>query len=466
MDSLCPLVESSAQTALDRLTLGSILRIFLPVLLPLLKLGKHKLRVLRHLAACGTPVLGANLFACPYCGHRHWAPRSCGDRHCPRCMAAKSWHWLQKQTRSLLPITYYHCVFTLPAELNSLVIANQRRLYPLLFECAAQSLLELGRNRLQGDLGITAVLHTWGQKLDFHPHLHCIVTSGALSADGKRWRSPKQRKFLFPLRALGALFRGKFLAGLRQMLEAAELSLPDSELNIPASRARWLSLLYTKRWVLYAKCPFGGPLQCRCRCAAPDRHLQLSRLPPRLTTQGLNPLGLGVHPALQFAYPAFGTGAYLALWNPRKQSQKTCNRTSARDLEASPARSGASAAERCPKTDVLSVVRKSRNSSGGLYRRCRPSAHDRPQPNAMRFLMKTLRARPTSRLLPAFRQNFLWIRSGCPTVFLSPAKPGSGYQGTDSRVTITTPGLLAPVQSRFSKLLLRQYTPRVPLCCY
>jgi hypothetical protein len=261
MDSLCPLVESSAQTALDRLTLGSILRIFLPVLLPLLKLGKHKLRVLRHLAACGTPVLGANLFACPYCGHRHWAPRSCGDRHCPRCMAAKSWHWLQKQTRSLLPITYYHCVFTLPAELNSLVIANQRRLYPLLFECAAQSLLELGRNRLQGDLGITAVLHTWGQKLDFHPHLHCIVTSGALSADGKRWRSPKQRKFLFPLRALGALFRGKFLAGLRQMLEAAELSLPDSELETPASRARWLSLLYTKRWVLYAKCPLGGPLQ-------------------------------------------------------------------------------------------------------------------------------------------------------------------------------------------------------------
>jgi hypothetical protein len=176
-------------------------------------------------------------------------------------MAAKSWHWLEKQTRSLLPITYYHCVFTLPAELNSLVKANQRRLYPLLFECAAQSLLQFGRNRLQGDLGITAVLHTWGQKLDFHPHLHCIVTGGALSADGKRWRSPKQRKFLFPLRALGALFRGKFLAGLRQMLEAAELSLPDSELNIPASRARWLSLLYTKRWVLYAKSPFGGPLQ-------------------------------------------------------------------------------------------------------------------------------------------------------------------------------------------------------------
>ena len=176
-------------------------------------------------------------------------------------MASKSWQWLEKQIRSLLPITYYHCVFTLPAELNSLVLANQRRLYPLLFECAAQSLLEFGRNRLQGDLGITAVLHTWGQKLDFHPHLHCIVTGGALSPDGKRWRSPKQRKFLFPVQALAALFRGKFLAGLRQMLGAEELHLPDSELKTPAARARWLSLLYTKRWVLYAKRPFGGPQQ-------------------------------------------------------------------------------------------------------------------------------------------------------------------------------------------------------------
>src|SRR6202043_2551306 len=124
---------------------------------------------------------------------------------------------------------------------NSLVLANQRRLYPLLFDCAAQSLLEFGRNRLHGDLGITAVLHTWGQKLDFHPHLHCIVTGGALSPDGKEWRSPKQRKFLFPVRALAALFRGKFLARLAQMLDAGELHLPDSELKIAANRARWFS---------------------------------------------------------------------------------------------------------------------------------------------------------------------------------------------------------------------------------
>ena len=102
--------------------------------------------------------------------------------------------------------------------------------------------MEFGRNRLHGDLGITAVLHTWGQKLDFHPHLHCIVTGGALSPNGKEWRSLKQQKFLFPVRALAALFRGKFLAGLRQMLDAGELHLLDSELKTPVSRARWFSL--------------------------------------------------------------------------------------------------------------------------------------------------------------------------------------------------------------------------------
>jgi hypothetical protein len=261
MDALCPVLDGSTETAHDSLTLGAILRAFLPALIHLLKLGNHKFRVLWHLAACGTPALGANLFVCPHCRHWHWAPRSCGDRHCPRCMAAKSWQWLEKQTRSLLPITYYHCVFTLPAELNSLVLANQRRLYVLLFDCAAQSLLDFGLNRLHGDLGITAVLHTWGQKLDLHPHLHCIVTGGALSRDGKRWRSPKQRKFLFPVRAVAALFRGKFLAGLRRMLDAGELLLPDSELKTPARRARWLSPLYSKAWVVYAKCPFGGPQQ-------------------------------------------------------------------------------------------------------------------------------------------------------------------------------------------------------------
>jgi hypothetical protein len=131
-----------------------------------------------------------------------------------------------------------------------------------LFDSAAQSLLQFGRNRLQGDLGISAVLHTWGQQLNFHPHLHCIVTGGALSSDGQRWRSPKQRKFLFPVKALSALFRGKFLDGLKRMLEdQSALRLTDPSLGDPQVRQRWLSKLYAQKWVVYAKRPFGGPAQ-------------------------------------------------------------------------------------------------------------------------------------------------------------------------------------------------------------
>jgi hypothetical protein len=164
--------------------------------------------------------------------------RSCGDKHYPRCLAAKSRQWLEKQTQSLLPIAYFHCVFTLPAELNGLMLVNPRRLYPLLFESAARSLLEFGHTRLHGDLGITAVLHTWGQKLDFHPHLHCIVTAGAPSPDGKQWHSPKQRKFLFPVRALASLFRGKFLVQLAPMLKAGVLDQPDSQfIKLPTAPA-------------------------------------------------------------------------------------------------------------------------------------------------------------------------------------------------------------------------------------
>ena len=179
METLCPSVQSSSEAARDELTVGGILRAFLPLLLHLLKLSGHKLRVLWQLAACGTPALGANLFHCPHCQHRHWAPRSCGNRHCPRCLAAKSWQWLDRQTRSLLPITYYHCVFTLPAELNSLMLANQRKLYPLLIDCAAQSLLQFGRNRLKGDLGNHRCLTYLGTeaRLPSPSPLHCYWRS-------------------------------------------------------------------------------------------------------------------------------------------------------------------------------------------------------------------------------------------------------------------------------------------------
>jgi hypothetical protein len=413
METLCPSVQSSAEAVRDQLTLGGILRAFLPVLLHLLKLGAHKLRVLWQLAACGTPALGANLFHCPHCQHRHWAPRSCGNRHCPRCLAAKSWQWLEKQTRSLLPITYYHCVFTLPAELNCLMLANQRKLYPLLFDCAAQSLLEFGRNRLGGDLGITALLHTWGQKLDFHPHLHCIVTGGALSPDRKEWHSPKQRKFLFPVGALAALFRGKFLAGLRQMLDAGELHLPDSEPKIPINRARWFSLLYTRRWVLYAKRPFGGPQQVLSYLANYTHRVALSNR--RIVAVDAR------HQSLTFTYRDYRHGSQ------RKEltlsALEFIRRFSLHILPPGLVRIRHSVAQ-C----VVHRAEKPEFVWWPLPIR-RRSAHNRRRTNAVRFLMKTLRARPASRLIHAFRQKPLWwIRSTAP-LSSCPGKPGLGHLG-------------------------------------
>jgi hypothetical protein len=237
------------------------LRQFLPGLESTLGLGARPRRLLWRLASCRTGELGAGIFQCPHCRKEHWTARSCGDRHCPRCLAAKSRQWLHQQQRSLLPVAYYHCVFTLPSELNALLLLNPARLYPLFFDCAAQSLLEFGRNRLGGYLGLSLVLHTWGQQMDFHPHLHGIVTGGALSPDGRRWRAPKQRKFLFPVRALAALFRGKFLHRLRQLLNAEALRLPPLFPATPPAQRQWFTLLYAKRWVLYAKRPFGGPQQ-------------------------------------------------------------------------------------------------------------------------------------------------------------------------------------------------------------
>lgn len=260
------LVADAAAAAAPTLTVGEVLRACLSSVVAPLKLGARPRRVLGLLAACGLPELGANIYQCARCQKRHFGPRSCGDRHCPRCLAAKSRCWLQAQLASLLPVTYYHCVFTLPQELHALVLLNPTRLYPLLFDCASQSLLEFGRNRLGGDLGLSAVLsavlHTWGQQLNFHPHLHCIVTGGALRDDGLRWRSPKQRKFLFPVRAVAALFRGKFLHGVKAMLEGAQpLHLPDASLRPGPTRLAWLSALDARRWGVYAKRPFGGPEQ-------------------------------------------------------------------------------------------------------------------------------------------------------------------------------------------------------------
>jgi len=247
----CHRQSASSQAGPD---LGAVLRQFLPGFLAAHpRLPERKKRLLARMALCRSGTLGSTVLQCSQCGHTQSIPLGCGDRHCPSCQAAHSRRWLENQLRWLLPVPYYHVVFTLPQQLHGLVLSNQSALYGLLFDCAASSLLEFARRRLGGVPGITSILHTWGQQLTYHPHLHCIITGGALSDDEQTWSAPKQRRYLFPVAALAALFRGKFLAGVRAL--GSTLRLPKACAHPP-----W-DALDKKHWHVYLKRPFGGPQQ-------------------------------------------------------------------------------------------------------------------------------------------------------------------------------------------------------------
>jgi Putative transposase/Transposase zinc-binding domain len=217
--------------------------------------------VLRRLAACRTAALGGHVEACHRCGYRRIAYNSCRDRHCPKCQAVKRAEWLESRLARLLPVHYFHVVFTLPKALHPLVLRNRRLLYDLLFQAACQSLLTLAADpkRLGAQIGVTAILHTWGQNLGFHPHLHCVVTGGGLTADGRRWLATRPNYFL-PVKVLGKMFRGKFLDALKEAYHAGRLCLPGSlaALAEPKAFGRWLDLLYRQNWVTFAKRPFAN----------------------------------------------------------------------------------------------------------------------------------------------------------------------------------------------------------------
>jgi hypothetical protein len=185
-------------------------------------LPRHHWRILNALLACRTPALGGHCYRCLECGRTHFVPHSCRNRHCPLCQGRAAKDWLAKQEAALLPVPYFHLVFTLPHALNPLIQQNQRALYNLLFHAASQTLLEFGQNRFQAQLGIPAVLHTWSQTLLDHYHLHCIVTGGGLSTDGSQWVSAPPH-FLFAVRALSLVFRGKYCAGLEQLYTEGQL---------------------------------------------------------------------------------------------------------------------------------------------------------------------------------------------------------------------------------------------------
>jgi len=225
-------------------------------------LPKRHWRIINALLACRTPLLGGHRYLCQECGQTHFVPHSCRNRHCPVCQGAAARAWLAKQQAALLPVLYFHLVFTLPHVLNPLIQQNQRVLYLLLFQAASETLLEFGQNRFGAQLGITAVLHTWSQTLLDHYHLHCIVTGGGISADGAKWVASSDR-YLFAVRALSEVFRGKFCAGLERLYRDGQLQFHGklAPLATPSAYQGLLRQAVSHKWVVYSKRPFAGPQQ-------------------------------------------------------------------------------------------------------------------------------------------------------------------------------------------------------------
>lgn len=219
----------------------------------------HVQKVLQRLKNCRTASMGFHLYRCSDadCGHLKYQYHSCRDRHCPNCGAVKKQEWIEARLQELLPIKYYHVVFTLPHELNSLVMGHRTLLFKLLFEASSQTLLSFAKDPqyLGAMPGIISVLHTWGQSLSFHPHIHCIVSGGGITANTE-WQDAKKNnyRFLFPIKAMSIVFKTKFLQALQLMIVDKAITLP-----VGSDATILIDHLYSKDWVVYAKAPFGGP---------------------------------------------------------------------------------------------------------------------------------------------------------------------------------------------------------------
>ena len=221
-----------------------------------------QLKVMSAIEACRTEVLGGHVAACTKCRHHHIAYNSCKNRHCPKCQGPAARDWMEARAEDLLPVEYFHVVFTLPAEIARIALWNKRAVYGLLFRASAETVMTIAADpkRLGARVGMTSVLHTWGSALTHHPHIHMIVPGGGLSPDGTRWSACRPGFFL-PVRVLSRLFRRAFIDGLLALHEAGKLSFFSdlAELADASAFAAWLAPLRKTEWVVYAKPPFGGP---------------------------------------------------------------------------------------------------------------------------------------------------------------------------------------------------------------
>ena len=218
--------------------------------------------VLRAIARCRTAALGGHLDRCDACGHQAISYNSCRNRHCPKCQAQARERWLHSRERELLDVPYVHVVFTLPHGLLPLAYRNAARLYAWLFQASAATLREVAADprHLGADIGVLSILHTWGQTLVRHPHVHCVVPAGGLSPDHQRWIRPKYAGFFLPVHVLSRVFRGKFVEALRRAYDQHELDLAggSEHLRDPAQWRVFVNTLFETDWVVYAKPAFGG----------------------------------------------------------------------------------------------------------------------------------------------------------------------------------------------------------------
>jgi hypothetical protein len=243
--------------------LADIIRLYKSAYLQRHNISQQQRKVVFNIEHCRTEELGYHVDQCPHCQYSEYSYNSCHDRHCPKCQGIARRRWVKARLKDLLPIPYYHVVFTLPHFLFPLTLYNKDFFYNLLLDCASATLLQFGRDpkHLGGLIGFFGILHTWGGKMWQHLHGHFVVGGGAISADG-RWLEPKYKsKFLFPVCALSQVFRGKFIEGLKTAWTNGELTIPSDmeELKDPAGFERWIDTLAGRNWVVFSKPPFASP---------------------------------------------------------------------------------------------------------------------------------------------------------------------------------------------------------------